>query len=116
MEMSEFEICQSYRLAKNKHEQIKILAELNLCSKTEIQQIIQKAEDRKKAEEVLKEVEIKPVVQPIKTKKNKNIPESVLKVLTGQLENLDKEIGNLHKAIKEKEEQYKDIAQFLIES
>lgn len=40
MEMSEREICQSYRLAKDRNEQITVLAELNLVTKAKIKKIL----------------------------------------------------------------------------
>lgn len=36
MEMTESEICRNYRLAKNRSEQLQILAELNVTSRAEI--------------------------------------------------------------------------------
>lgn len=38
--MTEFDICRDYRLAKNKREQIKILADRNVCGVREIQEIL----------------------------------------------------------------------------
>lgn len=40
MQMTESEICASYRQAKNKNEQVRILADLNLCNKQEIVDIL----------------------------------------------------------------------------
>ena len=40
MEMTVWEICQSYKNAENRNNQIKILAELNLCSKREIIEVL----------------------------------------------------------------------------
>ena len=39
---SEFDICQSYRQAKQKNKQISILAQLNTCSRTDIVKILEK--------------------------------------------------------------------------
>jgi len=38
--MSEFEICQQYRLAKDKNKQIQIIADLNACSVKEIMDVL----------------------------------------------------------------------------
>lgn len=38
--MTEFDICRDYRLAKNKRQQIKILADRNVCGIREIQEIL----------------------------------------------------------------------------
>ena len=40
MQMTEFEICASYRQAKNKREQVKILAELNLRQPKDIAELL----------------------------------------------------------------------------
>ena len=40
--MTEFEICQSYRLAKSKYMQRRILADLNLCSTFDIDDILER--------------------------------------------------------------------------
>lgn len=42
MIMDETEIVIAYKNAKNKHEQIKILAEMNLCKKRDIQEILKR--------------------------------------------------------------------------
>lgn len=42
MEMSEFEICQSYTLARDKFTQIVILSELNLCDVGCIREILER--------------------------------------------------------------------------
>lgn len=76
MQMSEEEIGLNYRLAKNKKEQIEILADLNLCSKEDIIEILKRdgvsgkelPRKRKKAvadpeqKKVVKEEEDKPMV------------------------------------------------------
>ena len=40
MTMTESEICVSYRQAKNKNEQVKILADLNLCKPEDITELL----------------------------------------------------------------------------
>lgn len=44
MEMSIREICESYRLAKNRKEQIEVLADLNACDKKVIIAILKNEE------------------------------------------------------------------------
>ena len=41
MKMSEFEILRDYRQAKNKVEQVQILADMNLCSKKDIEDFLE---------------------------------------------------------------------------
>ena len=41
MKMSDFEIVRDYRHAKNKVEQVQILADMNLCSKEEIEDVLE---------------------------------------------------------------------------
>lgn len=42
MKMSEFEILRDYRQAKNKVEQVQILADMNLCAKKEMTEYLEK--------------------------------------------------------------------------
>lgn len=42
MKMSDFEIVRDYRHAKNKVGQVQILADMNLCSKKEIENVLEK--------------------------------------------------------------------------
>lgn len=48
MQMTNDEIIREYKGAKNPKQQIKILAELNCCSETDIQKIIESAESQEK--------------------------------------------------------------------
>ena len=41
MKMSDFEIVRDYRHAKNKVGQVQILADMNLCSKKEIEEVLE---------------------------------------------------------------------------
>lgn len=58
MEMTDYEIMESYRNAKYRDKQIGILADLNNCSKAKIKKILEKGDDQVKAlpDEVKNEV------------------------------------------------------------
>lgn len=85
MQMTIWEIQNSYRTAKNKEKQIGILAELNDCSIKDIKKILDI--DKKPVEEKPKEI----------------AGEDIISKLFERLEVLDKEI-------KDKEEEYRKIS------
>ena len=133
-EQKELDICKEYREAKNKAEQIEILAQLNCCNVEEIKAILKKhgyeVPERKKrgpkpGTKKVKTVTAKKVpVNDIPTKEiplNKPekqteevreletvfiIPESVRIVLINEMEAIDAEVKRLSK-------QYAEIATFL---
>lgn len=95
MEMSHGEIVLSYKRAQNRRMQIGILADLNQCSKKEIESILLAA-----GEELPKGRRKKTV------KEQKEIPETVSKILMSRIEELDTIIRNAEK-------EYKEIVTFL---
>lgn len=110
--MSVDEIAREYRLAKDKEMQISILADLNMCRKEEIVNILEKQgievpkrRGRKKATEEVDE----KVVEKKETKEEEkmNIPEEVYKLIEKRMEELDQEIKN-------KEQEYKKLSEFLL--
>lgn len=93
MMMTEREICQNYKEAKNKKEQIKILSDLNACSRFDIEDVL--------AKNGLIELEPKipsimltpaPAVKP-------KIPDEVKEVLTNQLIELTEQAEAINKKI-----------------
>lgn len=95
MEMSHSEIVLSYKRAQNRRMQVGILADLNQCSKKEIENILLAA-----GEELPKGRRKKAV------KEQKEIPETVSKILMSRIEELDTIIRNAEK-------EYKEIVTFL---
>ena len=93
MIMTEAEICKEYRESKKQNMQIGILAELNLCKKAEIIQILEK-----------NGITVpKPAM-----KKKAELPQEIREVLERDLETIEAQI-------KELEAKYKAIAAFLCE-
>lgn len=97
--MNSEQICREYREAKNKKQQIGILADQNLCGKSEIIKIlIEAGEDMSCMEPKKKE---KPKEAP-----KEPLPEVVLGVLYARLDLIDQEMAA-------KEEEYKQIVNFI---
>ena len=93
MIMTEAEICKEYRESKKQNMQIGILAELNLCKKAEIIEILEK-----------NGIAVpKPAM-----KKKAELPQEIREVLERDLETIEAQI-------KELEAKYKAIAAFLCE-
>ncbi|MCQ2549905.1 MAG: hypothetical protein MJ134_07680 [Lachnospiraceae bacterium] len=113
--MSEEEIAREYRMAKHKERQIKILAELNGCAETEIQEIlVEKGEmkmPRTKVAKVLEEVmkqteEERKEVEAKKVVKKQSIPDAVIRCVKDRMQQIEQ-------TIKRCEEEYKDLADFI---
>lgn len=95
MDMSIEDICRSYREAKNKREQIKILADLNCTSKEEILKVLVDCGEE--------------VPTPAKRKKpteKPNIPDAVYTAITERMD-------VLNAVIAETEREYKELAEFI---
>ena len=88
MQMTIWEIQNSYRTAKNKEKQIGILAELNDCSIKDIKKIL--------------DIDKKPVL-PREEKPKEIVGEDIISKLFERLDVLDKEI-------KDREEEYRKIS------
>lgn len=95
MEMSHGEIVLSYKRAQSRSAQIGILADLNQCSKKEIENILLAAGQELPQRKARKTVE-----------KQKEIPETISKLLINRIEELDA-------IISEAEKEYKEIVSFL---
>lgn len=115
MWMSEEQIAREYRMAKHKEKQIKILAELNGCAETEIQEIlVEKGEmkmPRTKVAKVLEEVmkqteEERKEVEAKKVVKKQSIPDAVIRCVEDRMQQIEQ-------TIKRCEEEYKDLADFI---
>jgi len=120
--MTNNEICRNYRAAKNKPEQIKILADMNCTSVDEIKKILiaggeaveqlPKTNRGKKKEEKAGNDEIKPEVE----KSEVNIlvlPESVTDALEKELEFLDIQIKTTIEKLDLFKAKYSEISAFI---
>lgn len=96
--MSVEEICREYRLAKNKKEQIGILADLNCTTKEEIIKVLVDCGEEK---------------PPRKRKEKQAMPEEVAAILCSRMDELDVQIKPLEKQLNLLKEEYKAIAGFL---
>lgn len=123
MEMTNEEIIKSYKEAKNKQKQIKILADLNGCRPMEIKKIVGVEEPKKEEKkiEAVEEMEAKTVegipglmilpasvMEDYEPKALPRVepPESIIRLATKRLEELEE-------TIKAAELEYKEIASFL---
>ena len=110
--MTQQEICKEYRESKSKKRQIAILADENLCTKSEIIKIL--VENGEKVETKTpgrpKKQESQEVKEPERQQaeeKPKNImPDSVQIALFARLDAIESEI-------REKEKEYREIVDFL---
>lgn len=93
--MSHGEIVLSYKRAQSRSAQIGILADLNECSKKEIENILLAAGQELPKRKARQKVE-----------KQKEIPEAISKLLMSRIEELDT-------IIHEAEKEYKEIVSFL---
>lgn len=103
------EICRDYRLAKNKREQIKILADLNCTSTEEIEKVLvdcgEMAQPKPKKKPA-KRTESEPVKMP-------ELSDAVADVLFQRMDELDKLIKPLEDELKPLRNEYTEIATFL---
>ncbi len=95
------DICREYRMAKNKKEQIKILADENCTSKEEIMRFLVDYGEIKACE-----------IEKPKAKKHK-IPEPVAKALFEKLDCIESRIKPLENELQVLNAEYKEIASFL---
>lgn len=114
MWMKDEEIARSYRESTKRKAQIGVLADLNLCSKKEIEEILIKMGEikppkEKKPQEAPKE-EVKEITGGSEMK---TIPECIAQYAFDKLDQLEKEIEIHQKQIKSLEKEYKEIAEFL---
>lgn len=129
--MTKEEICRDYRLAANKREQIKILAELNACTKQQIADILiedgqevpkwyQKKEEPQKPKKVTvdelddwtqKIVNQQLMIEAL-TEQNNALGKSNT-ALSEKLDGATEAVNRLWKEIHEKDEQIKDLRNLL---
>ena len=109
--MTEFEICQSYREAKDPAAQIKILAQLNCCSTQYIRKILTDNNEpiRKKQSNPKNAKKVRPPKTEVKTK----LPEEVIKVIRERLEELNDYILDTQLVLEKNSNEYKALAEFL---
>ena len=102
MTMTDNEICRNYRAAKNKLEQIKILADMNCTTVDEIKKILISGGEL--------------VEEPQKSTRGKKLvvmPVSVLDALAHELDVLDVEIKQLQDTLKPLDDRYGEIENFI---
>ena len=109
--MTDNEICREYREAKNKKAQIQILADQMLCTRGEIIKIL--AENGEDVSQINTKAQVR-------RKKEEPVPESVLVDLCNRLDEIDNTVMQLtgekrliEERIKEKEQEYREIAEFV---
>lgn len=121
MEMKPSEILQSYQNAQYKTKQIGILAELNACSKEDIEEILKQmgAELPKRKYQKKEEPAAEPIREPEKKTweepkmEQPGIPELIMNILLEKMEELDAKLANIEKEKKQYESQYLEIAKFM---
>ena len=109
MMMKEGEICKEYREAKNRKNQIAILADLNCCEVEEIIKILldngmELPPNMPKMQEQKAVKEEKPKEEP--PEKAQNMPDAVMRVIFARMDVLDAEIAT-------REKEYKELAAFV---
>ena len=109
--MTDNEICREYREAKNKKAQIQILADQMLCTRGEIIKIL--AENGENVSQINTKAQVR-------RKKEEPVPESVLVALCNRLDEIDNTVMQLtgekrliEERIKEKEQEYREIAEYV---
>lgn len=112
MEMTDGEIVNVYKHAKNKRSQIGILAQINDCSKAEIETIILAAGVELPAKTVKKAT---IAVEEVAVNENpfEDMPDSVFNALEQKKAEIDAIIENCQQTINEKLKEYEEICGFL---
>lgn len=107
--MTNAEIIASYKAAKNKTTQIKILADLNCCRTADIKKIVGISEEKKpeknnmeKMKAALKLSQEEPKAEP----EQRKIPDSIIALASFRLDELEATISKAQK-------EYEEIAEFL---
>ena len=106
--MTPTEICREYRLAKDKKEQIKILADENCTTQEEIIKVLLDCGEMEAPEETTKPKTNKP-----KQAKQPYVPDAVKEILCRRMDELDKAIKPLEDQLEPLKIEYKEIASFL---
>lgn len=109
MEMTNAEIIKSYKDAKNKATQIKILADLNCCRPADIKRIVGITEEKKpeknnmeKMKAALKLSQEEPKAEP----EQRKVPDSIIALASFRLDELEAMISKAEK-------EYQEISEFL---
>lgn len=109
MQMTENEIVRNYREAKNKREQVTILADLNRCEKEEIVEILlkngvdQRELPRKR----------KPRKKPEEEKKSKSVTDTVASILVQRVVEIDKILQVHYAEVETLEREKEDIMTYI---
>lgn len=106
--MTESEIVRNYREAKNKREQVNILADLNCCSKEEITEIL--LNNGVSSQELPKKR--KPRKKPEESSKHSAI-DTVASVLAQRIKEIDKELQEHGAVVESLEREKEDIVSYI---
>lgn len=106
--MSPNEICRSYRQAKNKKEQIKILADLNCTTTEEIEKALVDCGEALPPKEKVKSKRAPAQKQSLV------MPEAVEELIHQRMDELDKLMKPLEDELEPLRREYKEIAAFLM--
>jgi len=119
MEMTNEEIVYRYRNAAQRNQQIQILAELNLCERETIVQILEDAGEEVPKRKYNKKKKAEPkeekAIEPIKLPEiiEKPIPDFIAQILLEKLDEIDGKLATVEKEKKEYESQYYAITNYL---
>ena len=106
------EICQKYNQSNNKREMIKVLADMESCSKEDIIELLEH-----NGCEIVKETRgRKPNVSKTTKQKKEVMPDVVREALTEKMDKIDmriKELQPYKKEFDELEKKYEELAQYL---
>ena len=108
MQMTNEEIIKSYKEAKDKKKQIKILADLNTCDANIIKEILIEAAPR-----VYKRAAKKPEEKKTAKTAEQELPTAIIKSLTMRMNEIGAAITLQEAKIEELKQERQDIADFL---
>ena len=111
MQMTNEEIIKSYKEAKDKKKQIKILADLNTCDANIIKEILIEAGET--ATRVYKRAAKKPAEEKTAKTEKQELPAAIIKSLTMRINELGAAITLQEAKIEELKQERSDIEDFL---
>lgn len=109
MQMTENEIVRNYREAKNKREQVTILADLNSCSKDELIAILLK--NGVDSRELPRKR--KPKKNPEQEKKTQSATDTVASILAQRVMQIDKTLQEHYEVVESLEREKADIMTYI---
>jgi len=109
MEMTHAEIRRNYREAKNKKDQIQILADLNVCTAAEIKEILnEKPRSNKATDEKPKKIKHGPMPEIAK-----KVLYATLDSIEAKIKQYDVQISEQQELKKAAEQDYRELAEFM---